>query len=205
MTESEKRSYQSATRQRQADETRQRIMDAARKLFLENGYAATTIDSIASEAGVAAQTVYAAFRSKQGILTGIIVRARFGADYEEIVKEVRTATDPRKLLQLTAKIARQIYDSERAEYQLLRAVPEIAEQERQLECRRFEALKPNIKMLENSGRLNKKLKKNKAHDILWTLTGRDIFHMLVIERDWQSNKYEKWLAETLISCLLETE
>src|SRR5438874_7136070 len=175
----EKRQYRSLTRQRQADETRQRIMDVARKLFLSNGYSATTIDSIAADAGVATQTVYAVFGSKKAILAEVIENVRFGSVYEENVKEIRGVTDPRKRLQLVARIARQIYDSERAEYKLLRAAPEIAEQEQELENLRFEKLKFNVRVLKESGHLKKDLKEDEVLDILWTLTGRDNYRMLV--------------------------
>lgn len=59
------RKYSSPIRERQANQTRTNILDATQRLFLERGYAKTTVEAIAQEAGVAKQTVYAVFRSKK--------------------------------------------------------------------------------------------------------------------------------------------
>src|SRR5947207_1388783 len=108
MTQSSKRSYQSPIRKQQADETRSRIVDVARTRFLADGYDETTIDAIATEAGVAAQTVYALFRSKRGILAAIIDRARFGPVYQDTIRQAKTVTEPAERLRFIAKITRQI-------------------------------------------------------------------------------------------------
>src|SRR5687767_15223401 len=63
-----KRKYDSTRRQVQADETRRQILTAAYKLFSERGYAGATIEAIATEAGVAPETIYAVFRNKGKIL-----------------------------------------------------------------------------------------------------------------------------------------
>ena len=62
---STKREYDSSRRQAQAQETRRHILEAARKLFMERGYAGATAEAIASEAGVSAQTIYAIFKNKK--------------------------------------------------------------------------------------------------------------------------------------------
>src|SRR5260370_32974397 len=70
------RRYDSTLRRQQADQTRVRILDAAERMFAKRGYGATTMEAIASEAGVATDTVYASFRSKPGVLHALIdVRA----------------------------------------------------------------------------------------------------------------------------------
>src|SRR5260370_25260781 len=63
-----KRQYTSTLRQAQASQTRARILDTAQRLFTQRGYAATTMEVIASEAGVATDTVYSAFGTKAGLL-----------------------------------------------------------------------------------------------------------------------------------------
>src|SRR5262249_48744247 len=70
-----KRPYHSPLRRAQAEETRNRILDAALRLFSGQGYAATTIAAIAAEAGVVPETVYATFRTKRGIIDGLGQRA----------------------------------------------------------------------------------------------------------------------------------
>src|SRR6266540_7051399 len=69
---SPKRKYDSARRQAQANETRRQILEAARNLFMERGYAGATVEAIAAEAGVAAQTIYAIFKNKKRILVSLM-------------------------------------------------------------------------------------------------------------------------------------
>jgi AcrR family transcriptional regulator len=106
--------------QRQADETRTRIAEAARKLILGPGYGAATMEAIAREAGVATPTVYAVFGSKRNILAELIDRAAFGPAYQDLVGEALALADPVARLRMAPRIARQIYDAERSEIQLLR-------------------------------------------------------------------------------------
>src|SRR6185312_14047209 len=68
MTEPVKRRYESARRQEQARGTRLRVIDAARDLFVAKGYGRTTMADVAQRAGVATETVYAAFRNKPALL-----------------------------------------------------------------------------------------------------------------------------------------
>ncbi|MEI3477775.1 MAG: helix-turn-helix domain-containing protein [Bilophila sp.] len=69
------RKYSSPLRERQASQTRVNILEAAQRLFLERGFAKTTIEAIAQEANVSKQTVYAVFRSKNGIVAELLDRA----------------------------------------------------------------------------------------------------------------------------------
>src|SRR5258706_16234185 len=103
-----KRPYKSLVRQRQAGDTRQRIVEATRQLLQSEGYAGMTIDAIAKRAEVSAQSVYALFKSKTGILTELLDETTFGADYQEAVNQALSASEPETRLRLTARIARQI-------------------------------------------------------------------------------------------------
>ena len=200
------RSYYSLVRQRQADETRARIASAARNLILAKGYETATMEAIAREAGVATPTVYAVFGSKRRILKELVDRAAFGPGYQELVGQAMQASDPIERLRFAPRIARQIYDSERREFDLLRqagvVVPELAAIEREEECGRYNAQGPSITFLVESGRLLPGLSETEARDIFWTLTGRDIYRMLVLERKWTSDRYEKWVGEAVVSALV---
>ena len=200
------RSYYSLVRQRQADETRARIAAAARRLILNQGYERATIEAIAREAGVATPTVYAVFGSKRRILSELIDRAAFGPAYQALVGEVKDLVDPVARLRLSARIARQVYDSERLEFDLLRkagvVIPELAAIEHEKECGRYEGQASTISLLVQSGQLLSGLDEKEARDLFWTLTARDIYRMLVIERKWSSDRYEKWLSEAIVSALV---
>jgi AcrR family transcriptional regulator len=112
--------YKSLARQRQADDTRRGIVEATRKLLQSAGYAGMTIEAIAQRAEVSAQSVYAVFKSKTGILIELLNQATFGAVYEDAVRKALSASDPETRLRLAAPIVRQIHDAQGATFDLLR-------------------------------------------------------------------------------------
>ena len=206
MPKIKKRLYKSLVRRRQAGDTRRRIVEATRQLLQSEGYAGMTIEAIAQRAEVSAQSVYAIFKSKTGILTELLDQATFGADYEDAVRQALSASDPDTRLRFAARIARQIHDTQSATFDLLRGAgvvaPELAKLERQRERLRYERQERMIISLRDAGRLRPGLNHRTARDIFWMLTGRDVYRMLVRERRWPPQKYQDWLADTLVRCLL---
>jgi AcrR family transcriptional regulator len=193
-------------RERQAGDTRRRIVEAARGLLQREGYAGMTIDAIAQRAEVSPQTVYALFKSKTGILTELLDLSTFGADYDDAVRAALSATDPETRLRGAARIARQIHDAQSATFDLLRGAgvvaPELAKLEHQRECLRYERQEKMILILSEARSLKPGLDIATARDIFWMFTGRDVYRMLVRERGWSSQKYQDWLADTLVTSLL---
>jgi AcrR family transcriptional regulator len=200
------RSYYSLVRSKQADETRARIAGAARKLIFSRGFEAATIEAIAREAGVAVPTVYAVFGSKRRILTELVERAAFGPVFQQLIGEGEGLTDPVARLRLAARIARQVYDGERSESELLRkarvVVPELAAREMERDCGRYDAHCVTISHLVQSGLLHPRLTEQEARDLLWTYTARDIYRLLVVDRKWSVDRYQQWLADTLVEALV---
>jgi AcrR family transcriptional regulator len=209
MPKIKKRPYKSLVRERQAGDTRRRIVEATRRLLQREGYAGMTIEAIAQRAEVSAQSVYALFKSKTGILTELLDQSTFGADYEDAVRQALSAREPENRLRLTARIARQIHDAQSATFDLLRGAgvvaPELAKLEQQRECLRYERQEIMIISLREAGRLRPALDHGMARDIFWMFTGRDVYRMLVRERGWSSQKYQDWLADTLVHSLLARE
>jgi AcrR family transcriptional regulator len=207
MSKPKKRTYQSPVRQRQADETRGRIVAAARKLLQQKGYSGMTMDAIAQEAEVAVPTVYANFRSKTGVVAEILDAARFGDEYQQAVREVMAETRPRERLQYAPRIARRIYESESSVHDLLRGAgvvaPALARQDTERECRRYEMQQHLIEGLAAAKELRRGLNIQRARDILWSLTSRDLYRMLVRERGWTPQEYEDWLTKALLEILVE--
>ena len=199
-----KRPYRSLVRERQAGDTRRRIVEAALDLLAGEGYAGMTIEAIALRAEVSAQSVYAIFKSKTGILAEILDRSTFTADYEDAVQKALNAGDPETRLRLAARIARQIHDAQSATFDLLRGMgvvaPELAKLELQREHLRYEREEVMIRLLRDSGSL--RLDFGSARDVFWMFTGRDVYRMLVRERGWSPQKYEAWLADSLVGALL---
>ena len=200
------RNYCSPMRQRQADETGVRICDAARKLLTGRGFDGTTIEAIAQEAGVSAQTVYSIFESKRGILAALVNRARFGPEFQELVARATSTTDPKLCLTLLAGIARQVYDGERSELDVLRGAgvvaPELEAMTRDRECERYDGQVAIIELLVSQRRLKADLDKAGARDVLWALTGHESYRLLVVERGWSADRYEEWLGGLLHAALL---
>jgi AcrR family transcriptional regulator len=209
MKQDKRRIYSSEARDAQAAQTRSHILKAAKKLFQAEGFDHVTINKIAKAAEVSTPTIYAIFKSKRGVLQAVIDEALPSAQFAALVDDSMQKKSPKKCLFVTAKLARQIYDAERGMMDILRSAsvvaPEFKELEQEREQRRYERQEEYIKKMMEWKCLAKELTFQKARDILWALTGRDIYRMFVIERGWTSGDYEKWLASLLVKSLLDVE
>lgn len=199
------RVYHSPLRQQQADETRQRILDAARALLLQHGFEKTKIEQIAKRAKVSAPTIYATFGSKRGIVAGLLDRVRFGDDYDTAVGEAMRTEDPVERLRWAARIARRIFDAERAEIDILRGAaalsPDLAQMEQERDEVRFSSQEVLVKHLAKHKLLSVDTKT--ARDVLWSLTTRELYRNLVVTRGWSADRYEKWLGNLLVATLVD--
>lgn len=205
MSNHKKRKYSSRTREAGAHNTRKRILLCARALFETEGFELVTIEKIARESTVSAPTIYALFRSKRGILRALMDEALPDEERLPLIEEASIEKSPEKRLLIAAKIARKMYDAEREQLDISSAAvlsPEFKELEKEREKRRYHRLEKGIEKMVLEKSLLKGLSPSKAHAILWALTGRDLYRMLVIEQGWTSSAYEKWLGELLIKSLL---
>ncbi len=202
------RSYYSLIRSKQADDTRSRIAEAARKLILSHGFEAATVVAIAREASVAVPTVYAVFGSKRRILAELVDRARFGPVFQKLIDQAETIDDPVARLRHTARIVRQVCDGERAELDLLRkarvVTPEIEARYEELECGRYDAQCVTVKLLVRHRLLKPGVSPQEARDVLFTFTSPEMYRLLVVDRGWSSDHYQEWLGETLVAMLVKS-
>src|SRR5947209_14014619 len=205
-SEEEKRPYHSQVRQRQAEETRRRILVAARSLFESRGYAVTTLEAIAELAEVSPKTVTAVFGSKRVLLAEVINPEAFSTPVQQLLEELRATEDPSRRLSLVAQITRQAYEPLASSLELLRTAgavaPELADVSRQIEGRRRQNQARLIASLREQGALRPGLSFEEATDVLWALTSYDLYRMLVMEQRWPPERYETWLAQLLIEHLL---
>ncbi len=205
-TEPHKRAYHSPERRRQAEETRRRILDAARELFMSAGYAGTTVEAVATAAGVSPKTVSAVFGSKREMLAALVSFTAFGRHFQEIRGHFLAVSDPRRRVELAAQLTRQAYETLAPEFDLLRGVhavaPELADLARQVGARRRQNLTYLVVYLRERGVLHGGLSQEEATDVAWALTGFDLYRALVIECGWAPDRYETWLAGVLIQHLL---
>jgi AcrR family transcriptional regulator len=209
MSIQKKRTYNSENRNAQAAQTRHRILESAKQLFQSEGFECVTIEKMAQAAEVSIPTVYSLFQSKRGILFALMDEALPTEEFNALVEAGKQEKSAKKRLMITAKLSRQLYDSERAQIDIFQGAsllaPELKEQQKEREERRYLRQEEFVKILMKDKALLKDLSLSQARDILWGFTGRDIYRMFVIERGWTSEEYEKWLAQLLIKTLLRED
>jgi AcrR family transcriptional regulator len=201
-----RRPYHSPARRRQAEQTRVRILAAARELFRSAGYAAATMEAIAASAQVSAKTVEAAFGSKRGVLAAVVDPLASSGPPRDLVDQVRAAEDPRHRIGLVAELTRRAYEASVPEFELMRGAaavaPEVAAVGQQVADRRHANQVRLVTYLREKGVLRKDLAPEEAADIVWALTSYDVYRALVTERHWPAGRYQDWLADTLADGLL---
>ena len=202
-----RRSYSSAARTEAAGETRARILASAKELFGQSGIDAVTIAEIADKSGVAGSTVYAVFKSKEGILRELMEQSLFGDRFQSARQILAGIEDPVEAIARTSHVARAIYESESSDLGLLRNVsgfsPALRKIEEEFERTRLEMQKDRLRRLFKAGKAKRGLSLDEARRILWMYTSRDVYRMLVIEGGWTPDRYEQWLEQTLVAALVE--
>jgi AcrR family transcriptional regulator len=206
------RRYESPRRREQAEATRSQILDAAKTLFERDGYSGTSIAAIAKEAGVAMKTIYLAFETKSGLLRALWNRQLRG-DQDEVpvadqpwYREVLEEPDPEKALRLNARNGRRRKESIAALSQVIyRAAPsdpEIAALWQRIQTQFHANQRLIIEAVHRKKALKKGLGVDDAADILWTLNHPELYLLLVGDRGWSGDRYEKWLGDIFVEQLL---
>jgi AcrR family transcriptional regulator len=209
---STRREYRSPLRAEQAAATRRRIVDAARTLLLEHGFAATKLDQVADRAGVALPTLTGYFPNKAALLEEVLRAAVSGAEAHgeprigEQLKALLQIPDPERLLSAVAAVICTANERAFVVFEIIRkaaaADPNIEERRRNgAEARRRDQL-PIARHLKRCRALRPGLSERQAADILWLYSSADIYRLLVRDSRWPAKRYEQWLARTLIDALL---
>jgi AcrR family transcriptional regulator len=207
-----KRQYTSALRQQQASQTRTRILDTAQRLFTQGGYGATTMEAIASEAGVAIDTVYASFRTKAGLLHKLL-DVRVGGDDAPVAlldragpQKVRAEPSQRRQIASFAADVSEIQERAVPVDDIMRSAaavdPEIAALRARMHGLRYENMRKFVSWLAAKGPFRAGISEEDASAIVWTLAGPDVHRLLRTERGWSRDRYVAWLADTLTRTLL---
>ena len=204
-----RRSYSSAARTEAAGETRARILASAKELFGQSGIDAVTIAEIADKSGVAGSTVYAVFRSKEGILRELMEQSLFGDRFQSARQILAGIKDPVEAIARTSHVARAIYESESSDLGLLRNVSGFSSAlrkiEEEFERTRLAMQKDRLRRLFKAGKAKRGLSLDEARRLLWMYTSRDVYRMLVVEGGWTPDRYEQWLEQALVAALVEGE
>jgi len=209
MQKPRKRSYRSDSRDAAAMRTRTRVLEAGRYLFCRRGIDDTTIAQVAERAGVSAATVYATVKSKAGLMHALFHDAIFGPRFEQAQLRLAGVTDPIERIALTAHVARAVYEGEHAELGVLMKAsafsPELRRTLQKFEQLRREMQRDRIDALFRAGRARPGLGRDSAADILWMLTGRDVYYKLVHESGWSPDEFQQWLERTLVEGLTDSK
>jgi AcrR family transcriptional regulator len=185
--------------------TSSRLLAASRELFLEHGYARTTIEAIAARAGVSAQTVYNQFGTKCDLLAAVLDRAIVGdaspvAVIERswfVVGEDEQAADAiaRFAKAGTAILARvaPVYDVIRS----ASALPEVRQLLAENRRRRRADQRHLVDALAATGQLRPDLDADHAADVVYGLVNEDVYLLLTGDCRWSRRRFTAWIAETM--------
>lgn len=194
-------------RAEQARATRRRIVDCAHKLFLEQGYAPTTLDQIATRAGVAVQTVYFHFGNKRTVLKEVMDVLAVGDDApvplldRDWVRHVRDAPDLRAALAIWIDNSRVIYSRVAPMMSIVRDAagvdPEMAEQFSTNQNQRYLAHSWLTESLTAKASL-----RPDATDIIFTLLSPEVYLLMTVERGWTPDRWQHWVIDTIAASIL---
>jgi AcrR family transcriptional regulator len=193
-------------RRERVDVTRRAILDAARRLFAERGYARTPVRLLASEAGVAVRTVYLAFGSKPGVLTALV--DFIGEDAGEIETRERglDIDDGVEIIALVARLYRNLYERGSDVIDLVQqgaaADPELRAALQRGHGHSRASVEATCARLSALGELRAGLTVDEAAGHALVLLSRDGYEEMVELRHWSHDDYEAWLARALGSALL---
>lgn len=209
-----KRPYRSPLRGAHARSTRQAVIGAASRLFVENGYAATSIEQIAAAAGVSRATVFTAVGGKPKLLKTALDVAIVGDDEPISLPErprskaIRAESDQRKYLALYAELVTEIDGRLAGIHEAARGAAGADPDARALwetHMKQHRQGAANVVAdLVRKGGLRPGLDPDAAADIVWLL-GPSTYHVLVHQRGWSPERFRAWLTETYIAQLLPAE
>ena len=209
MGQAVKRPYDNSRRLAQARATRARVLEAAKGLFVEHGYPATTLEAVAEAADVPLPSLYRLFGSKRAVLTAVL-EVSFGGDDEPIAfvdrPPVRAALgepDPVRLLSAFARIGREFMDRSSAILYVLATAAQVdaeaAELLTDIRRQRHTGQSRIVAALIARHALAPDLDPQEAADTVYALMSPDLHRVLTIERGWDADRYERWLARSLQS------
>ena len=206
------RSYNSPRRREQAAATRRQILEAAQPLFERDGWSETTMAKIAEAAGVSLKTVYLGFETKSGVLRGLWNLRLRGDEAEAPVAQrdwylaVLQEADPERQLRLVARNSRVVKERIGPLLAVIRSAapvePDIAGLWSRIQSEFYENQLAIAQTLRRRKALRRGLSAQRAGDILWTLNHPDVWQLLVGERAWTPEQWERWFGDAALAQLL---
>jgi AcrR family transcriptional regulator len=201
-----RRRYDSRRRHAQAAQTRQDIVAAAQRLFLERGFAGATLASIARSAGVAVETVYRSFGSKAALFKAVVeaavaggaARATVPPEQRPVIQAMIAEPDPRRKLEMHAATQPGIHARAgpllRVLAQAASTDPSLADLLAQIENQRLQGMGRFAEDLGKLGVLRPGISVEEARDILWMINSSAVHELLVVQRGWSAERYRDLIA-----------
>src|SRR6266851_8429222 len=191
-----RRPYNGALRKEQAQMTRGRVLDAARRLLARGTYSSVTMEDIAKEAGVAYQTVYGIFGTKLRLAQSLIeLGFPHVSDALKLFEPLRESTDPEVWFRTGARVNRLIYElcADLLRFMRESGDPGLLARYREREEQRLNGMIEYgvSAQLEGSGRLRAGVSPSEALAVIWALSGPDQYIQLVFDRGWTPARYEE--------------
>lgn len=212
MVEGVKRRYDNTRREAHVRATRLRVIEAAKALFIDNGYPATTLDTVADAADVPVATLYRLFRSKRALLTAVLDTAFVGDDKpvafgdRPAVQAALSEEDPHELLAAFARIAAEFMDRSAAILHVLATAaqvdPDAADLLTDIQRQRHTGQSRIVAALAKRSALDPTLKRSEAADFVYLLWSPDTYRILTVERGWTAEQYQAWLTRAMTRTLL---
>ena len=204
------RRYDSSGRRAQALRNRTEILDAAERQFLDRGYAATTVSSVAREAGVSPETVYKAFGGKAELVGAIYERGLIGRQqssaYERSDAMREDEPDAEKILRYWAGLIAELGPDVSPIRLLMRSAadvdPDLARVLEKSDKERVERMRHNARFLARRGYLRAGVTAAEAADLLWMCTSAEFYELLVQRRGWSLRRFERFVGDLLVAALL---
>ena len=205
------RTYDSAGRRQRAQQNRQAILKSARAMFLESGYARTTIAAVAAGAAVSSETIYKSFGSKAGLVraiynTGLLGTGAVPAEQRSDLLQAQ-ATDGRELLlalgmftaeigPLAAPIQMLIRDAAAGDEEMAHLLVEIDQD-------RHNRMLHNARTMVDRKLLAYGITPEFAADVMWFYTAPDVCEKLLLDRKWTGRELGVFVGNALAAALLD--
>ncbi len=203
------RAYDASGRQARALQQREATLDRARELFLERGYVATTVEAIASAAGVSAATVYKTYGGKACLVRELCERALVGAGpipAHERSDALRSSSDPRTVIEGWGRLLAEVSPRFSPLRLVLRAAAEADHEAEvlydELDRDRLCRMAENAALLADGGHLRTGVTVEIARDVLWFCSSAELYELLIVHRGWSSEQLGRFAADTMVAALL---
>ncbi|MFD9941156.1 TetR/AcrR family transcriptional regulator [Nonomuraea sp. NPDC059023] len=191
--------------------TREKVIEAARELFIAQGYGATSLQEVADRAGVAVQTIYFVFHNKRTLFKDVVDTSIAG-DAEPVATMDRewfraACAEPTAAGQLRAHVrgTREILGRVAPIMPLIAAAaatdPEIAEQWPDTPDPRYTVQYAAAVALAGKPDIRPGLSVEMAADLLFGLLSPQLYLIFVRDRGWPPDAWEEWARTALTAQL----